>query len=61
MKSPRERVTLSTATQKSLDRKKYMKYVRFCLGRGRGDGRRHWEQGNDGFGVTAALQAGRNE
>ncbi|KAK2533363.1 hypothetical protein Q9233_004577 [Columba guinea] len=25
VKSPRERVTLSTATQKSLDRKKYMK------------------------------------
>ncbi|KAF2976759.1 hypothetical protein EK904_009286 [Melospiza melodia maxima] len=27
VKSPRERMTLSTATQKSLDRKKFMKYV----------------------------------
>ncbi|NXQ23398.1 CP110 protein, partial [Alaudala cheleensis] len=33
VKSPRERVTLSTATQKSLDRKKYMKYVQLPLGR----------------------------
>ncbi|NWV40432.1 CP110 protein, partial [Grantiella picta] len=31
VKSPRERVPLSTATQKSLDRKKYMKYVQLSL------------------------------
>uniref|UniRef100_A0A8C3XU16 Centriolar coiled-coil protein 110 n=1 Tax=Chelydra serpentina TaxID=8475 RepID=A0A8C3XU16_CHESE len=33
IKTPRERVTLSTATQKSLDRKKYMKYVYFVFNR----------------------------
>ncbi|XP_030338484.1 centriolar coiled-coil protein of 110 kDa isoform X3 [Strigops habroptila] len=32
IKSPRERVTLSTATQKSLDRKKYMKRLIVCMG-----------------------------
>ncbi|NXK56290.1 CP110 protein, partial [Chauna torquata] len=31
VKSPRERATLSTATQKSLDRRKYMKYAQFSL------------------------------